>query len=244
MTFKWVVFDWRNTLVDGRKALHVLNENNSVQNILRDAEISFTEEEYSVALARTEIEKTTKYYGNIDRHRKGFYFTRLCFHLCKEVTWETAGEMDDLFLQKYAAVLELLPGALETLEFLKNYGVNLAIVSNAREARFLKQIKHLDLAHFFDVVVTSFEVGGEKSSLKPFRVFLEKANASSPVVAEECIMVGDRPDEDGYAKKLGFCTVLFNPYTEIIDEPDLTVKNHGELLGFFKRIFPAANIRV
>ncbi|MDP3742395.1 MAG: HAD family hydrolase [Candidatus Micrarchaeota archaeon] len=244
MSFKWVCFDWRNTLVDGRKALRILNENNSVQNILRSSGFSFAEEKYAAALARTELEKTTKYYGDIERHRKGFYFTRLCFHLGKKITWENAEQMDELFLQKYVAVLELLPGALETLEFLKTRGTKLAIISNAREARFVRQMSHLNLASFFDVVVTSFEVGGEKSSLKPFEVFLEKANVDSPVAAGECIMVGDRPDEDGYAKKLGFYTVLFNPFSEIIDEPDLVVRSHGELLGFFKEVFPDVNVPV
>ncbi len=237
MQFKWILFDWRNTLVDGRKALRALKGRKTVENILRNTGISFEDSTYATALAATELEKTTKYYGNPDRHRKGFYFKQLCFNMGKETSWETCEEMDELFLQKYVAVLELLPGALETLEFLKNRSVKLGIISNAREARFLKQIKHLDVAHFFNVVITSFEVGGEKSSLKPFRAFLEKAQLVRPATASECVMVGDRPDEDGHAKKLGFYTILFNPYTEIIDEPDLIVKNHGELLNFFKTVF-------
>lgn len=78
----------------------------------------------------------------------------------------------------------------------------LGIIANqvkGLEARLIKQ----GIANYFDVILGSNDVGLHKPDQKFFYLALEKANA----LAEECMMVGDRLDNDIFpAKKIGMKT--------------------------------------
>lgn len=85
-------------------------------------------------------------------------------------------------------------GAYESLLFLKDAGVKLAVVSNF-DSRLRKLLKDLNVLDLFDAVIISSEVGYEKPDEKIFKAALEKIC----VEASKAVHVGDdkRADKAG-----------------------------------------------
>lgn len=88
----------------------------------------------------------------------------------------------------------------------------------------------------FDVVLYSTGVGAEKSAVEPFEVFLRKTGLDG----EECLMVGNRVDEDTYAKEVGMKTVLLTknasePIGEKM-EPDYRIQELDELKDIIQKL--------
>jgi len=130
----------------------------------------------------------------------------------------------------------LLPGARETLAFLKGrYKVGL--ITEGRSEHQRAQIQSLGIGDLLDHVVISHEVGLHKPDPALHRYALEAAG----VAAGEAAMVGDRVDWDLMpAAALGMRTILFaekNMYLDLVQElgfvPDWTVRNHEELRSLF-----------
>jgi putative hydrolase of the HAD superfamily len=83
-------------------------------------------------------------------------------------------------------------------------GLKLGVITNGLAVKQWEKIIRLGLQHFFHAVVISEEAGVEKPNEKIFA----KAAAKIKVNPRECMMVGDRLDQDiPGAKKAGFATV-------------------------------------
>lgn len=82
-------------------------------------------------------------------------------------------------------------GAQETLLYLKNAGVKLAVVSNF-DTRLRKLLKDLNVLHVFDAVLVSSEVGFEKPDARIFKAALDQTG----VGAHRAVHVGDDEDAD------------------------------------------------
>ena len=87
--------------------------------------------------------------------------------------------------------LKPFPGVVPTLIELKQR-FKLGVISNGLAVKQWEKLINLSLHHFFDVVVTSEEVGYEKPDRRIFEAAVEKLG----VAGEECVMVGDRLDTD------------------------------------------------
>lgn len=92
-------------------------------------------------------------------------------------------------------------GAKETLLYLKNEGVKLAVVSNF-DTRLRKLLKDLNVLDLFDAVLVSSEVGFEKPDAQIFKAALGQIS----VDAERAVHVGD----DEQADKVGANAVGIN----------------------------------
>ncbi len=101
----------------------------------------------------------------------------------------------------------LIPGATETLQYLKGR-YRLSVITNGfKEVQFTK-LAHSNLLPFFDHVVTSEQAGSKKPSPEIFKFALSKNQAS----AHEAIMVGDNPLTDiAGAAAAQIDAVLFSP---------------------------------
>lgn len=92
---------------------------------------------------------------------------------------------------------------LETLEALKKLGYNLGIIAN-QNMGLSKRLKSWGLLEYFDVVVSSAEIG----TSKPDKLIFLKAIEMAGCQPSEAVMVGDRLDNDLIpAKSLGMKTV-------------------------------------
>lgn len=97
----------------------------------------------------------------------------------------------------------LYPDAATILKILHTKGYKLGIIANQNpgtEAR----LEFWGVRQYFDIIATSTEIGYAKPDIKIFEKAFEIANCT----ANECIMVGDRLDNDIVpAKSLGMATI-------------------------------------
>lgn len=229
---KWVLFDWRNTLANSDLAVKKADEKQLNLKILTSFGFTITKKEFIAARKIVDLNRKTIFKGNIKRHRKGAFFKDLLGVLGKQITWKHAEAMEDKYVREYDKLVTLMPGAIHTLTYLKKQKVNISIISNTRKERLISQINQTSAVNFVDLIITSVESKGEKSSLQPFSNFLQKINKIKPAKPSECIMIGDRADEDLHAKSIGFTTILFgkntNRYTTEI-APDFIARDFKEV---------------
>jgi HAD superfamily hydrolase (TIGR01549 family) len=107
-----------------------------------------------------------------------------------------------------------LAGALETLEFLRERGAKIGLLSNATDGRYVERVAiRLGMRPYFDPFLVSADLGVRKPRAEAFRAVLERWSLSASSVA----MVGDSLYHDvSGAKQLGLYTVHFtqipNPF--------------------------------
>jgi YjjG family noncanonical pyrimidine nucleotidase len=116
----------------------------------------------------------------------------------------------------------VIPGALETLNYLKESGYQLSIITNGFE-----EIQHMKLASgkltsYFNNVITSQQAGHKK----PAREIFDYAMELNEVKAHEAVMIGDNLLTDiAGARNALVDTVYFNP-DRITHEEDVTFEIH------------------
>ncbi len=231
---QWVCFDWGDTLADMRGTYEEVEKDQGVFKALEQFGIKPTQEEFSKAYVELAREFSVSYRGNVKRWQKGFFFQRICECLNFPVTEEESSRMSDYYHDHFISKLKLLSGAKEVIEFVAKKKIHLALISNANGERIRKQLEFFGMDTYFSIVLISDELGFDKSSVEPFKRFLEQAKIVYPAtVASECIMVGDRKDEDTYAKNTGMKTIIVkrthrSPSSHDI-EPDYEVADLFEL---------------
>lgn len=132
-----------------------------------------------------------------------------------------------------AGFLKPFPGVVPTLLKLKNK-YKLGVISNGLAVKQWEKLVALGLHHFFEVVVTSQEVGYEKPQKEIFEIAIKKLKLKP----EQCIMVGDRLDIDiAGAKLAGMKTIRIKKgkYAKMKpskedEKPDYEIKEFEELL--------------
>ncbi len=102
------------------------------------------------------------------------------------------------------ALIYLLPGAIETLQVLRNRGTPLALLTNGSAAGQRAKIERFDLAGYFEAILIEEEVGAGKPDERVYRRALEMLGARPG----EATMVGDNLVWDvAGAARLGIGTV-------------------------------------
>ena len=109
------------------------------------------------------------------------------------------------------------PDAYNTLAELKDRGYRLGIIANQNPG-LERRLADWGLLQFFDVICASAEIG----YAKPDRKIFEKALKLAGCTAGECVMVGDRLDNDMLpAKALGMKTVWLRTGLSKVQLPEL-----------------------
>jgi putative hydrolase of the HAD superfamily len=135
-----------------------------------------------------------------------------------------------------AASLQKLPHLDEVLAQLKQRGYKLGVITNtvtSREEHVRIALRKIGCEKYFDVVVTSVDMGCNKPDEKIFSTALKRLG----VKPKEAVMVGDRIATDiAGGNRIGMKTVLFKwnkRYPEEIDSPEeqptSTIKSLREL---------------
>jgi YjjG family noncanonical pyrimidine nucleotidase len=116
----------------------------------------------------------------------------------------------------------VIPGAIETLEYLLGNGYQLSIITNGFE-----EIQHLKLASgkltsFFNHVITSQQAGHKKPAREIFEFALQKNN----VEAHQTAMIGDNLLTDiAGARSAAVDAIFFNP-DKVEHFEDVTLEIH------------------
>jgi HAD superfamily hydrolase (TIGR02253 family) len=107
------------------------------------------------------------------------------------------------YLKTKYTMLKPYPKVKQTLKKLKNKGIKLAIVTDARRLKAYVRLDEMGIADMFDVVVGKEDTGREKPSKLPFK----KALRLLKVKPSETMHVGDWPERDILgAKRMGMKT--------------------------------------
>ncbi len=226
---KWVVFDFGDTLSDDNFMRRKLYENKERSKILKKFGVDASEDRIRCV---TE-EKRRKMWGKMERHK----INSLDLVAREQGFFLSAGQrarLVKLYEQAHLKYSKPLKNAHKILDFIKQKKLRLALISNNTPERLDKRIEQLGFKNKFKIVMTSVQVGGEKSSLFPFMVFLARANKFVETKPEEVLMVGDRGDEDLAASLLGMRTVLLEGRSRGFKKmkgvkPEFKIKNLIEL---------------
>ncbi|MBS1566304.1 MAG: YjjG family noncanonical pyrimidine nucleotidase [Bacteroidetes bacterium] len=135
-----------------------------------------------------------------DRYRKGFikseelrwkrmWLTLLDFKIGDE---GLAREMGVRFLESLPTRRLLFPHAVEVLEYLRNKGYVLHLITNGFTLVQHSKLKNSGLDHFFTEVITS----EGSNSLKPQAAIFEYAFSRAKALKEHSIMIGDDIEAD------------------------------------------------
>ncbi len=228
-----VVFDLGGTLYLSEKG--VAEGNRARFDRMKGMGFEISWDKYQKLTERTAEIFDEKYAGSVKRFEDG-RFSDILFDLWgKEVSWETKVELDRIFREEWLKNQELRNSARDVLQFCKDKGMKMGVITNG-DGEMTSRIERDEIDHFFDVVVCSTDVGAEKSDLDPFQVFLDSVD----VAPEQCLMVGNRMDEDIQAKKVGMKTVLLEDDAferrPVNVKPDYRIGELKELKDIIKEV--------
>jgi putative hydrolase of the HAD superfamily len=141
-----------------------------------------------------------------------------------------------------ASELEKVPFVDEVLQQLKGK-YKLGVVTNtsvSKEEDIRNALRRIELVEYFDVIVTSVDIGHDKPEEEIFRTALRRLG----VKPAEAVMVGNRIKTDILgANRLGITTVHFkwnDRYPEEVEspleKPDYAINSFGDLLNILPRI--------
>jgi len=198
MFYNAVIFDIDDTLYD-----YELCHKAALKAVAIYINDSNFEKAYSLVTKQYKLEV-----GNIaSSHNRFIYFKWIKEYLKSDFSVE---KVNELYWKHYFSEMKPFEGVVETLDFLKNNGIKLAALTDFMAEMQYKKLNKLGLLEYFDVIVTSEEVGIEKPSMKSFQYCLKMLNETP----DKVIMVGDNRDRDiEGAKNMGIYTLLFRkPY--------------------------------
>jgi len=198
----FALFDLDDTLHDKTASLKVC------------ADVIYTEFLFDLAVNRDEF--TASFLSeNCIIQPKAQVFDILAQGYSLDISLKTA--MFHFFDTQFHTFSKRFDHVIETMDFLKSENVRLACVTNGRDFFQRNKIEALGLANYFDVIVTSGELGVKKPNPLIFNTALEQLGAQ----AKECIFIGDSLTADMLpAKQLGMKTVWVNRVNPIRSKPD------------------------
>lgn len=101
----------------------------------------------------------------------------------------------------------LLPETKETLNYLKEKGYKIGIISNSPPSQKRGGLQSVEIDEYFDLVLFSFDCGYRKPSREIYDLFLEKID----IAPEDTVMVGDSLKNDALgATNAGIDAILID----------------------------------
>ena len=112
-----------------------------------------------------------------------------------------------LFRIASIAYINLYPGALDALAFLREKGYRLWLLSNAQHVFTAYELRHLGLGEQLDGIYLSSDYGCRKPDLRFYNALVREQNLNP----EQCLMIGnDRETDIAGAKAAGMDTLYMH----------------------------------
>jgi HAD superfamily hydrolase (TIGR01509 family) len=137
----------------------------------------------------------------------------------------------------------LLPGAVKTLQTLRTMKLLTAIVSRRRRRVINEELNKFKLCPYIDTIVGREDV----AQVKPAPNALTLAAERLAVPIDQCLMVGDSPNDVKAGKAAGAKTaaVLTGPYPVekiVLENPDVVVDSIADLVTVLDRTFDCVSL--
>jgi YjjG family noncanonical pyrimidine nucleotidase len=228
-TFKWLLFDFDNTLVDftstAEKALYLTFER---QDLVCN-EVIYQKYEAINHQVWTDFE-----HGKINAEDLRIKrFVDLLEWLGEKAKSPKA--FSDEFLSNLVELTEAYDGVIELLEALKGK-YKMSIVSNGLKEVQRSRLEKLGMTHFFDSIIISDEIGFQKPS-KGFFEYTWQTIANPPSKSE-VLIIGDSLNSDilgGRNFGIQTCWNSFGKENKSDIAPNYIIQNVLELKGFLIR---------
>jgi putative hydrolase of the HAD superfamily len=192
MQYRHIFFDLDHTLWDfDLNAKEALTELYEVLNLKAEGITDF-EAFYKSYLHHNQILWDRYHHGHISGEElkwKRMWRTLLDFKIGSE---PLARKMSVAFLERLPDKQHLFPYALEILQYLKDKGYKLHLITNGFEAVQWRKLRSSGLEGYFEEVITSERSG----SVKPQKAIFEFALNLTGAELGESIMIGDNQDAD------------------------------------------------
>jgi putative hydrolase of the HAD superfamily len=227
MQYRHIFFDLDHTLWDfdlnAKEALIELYE--VLQ--LKDVGITDFDAFYKSYLHHNQILWDRYHHGHISGEElkwKRMWRTLLDFKIGSE---PLARKMSAAFLETLPNKQHLFPYALEILQYLKDKGYKLHLITNGFEAVQWRKLRNSKLEGYFEEVITSEKSG----SVKPNKAIFEFALNLTGAALDESIMIGDNQDADIQgALNMGMACIFVNHIgAEPVVNPTYTISHLKEL---------------
>jgi len=201
---KAVLFDLGDTLVLNYATKDKINKSELTYKLFSKRGVNVLLTEFLNAEEYAKYVYDVEYDGKVERFEAGFFYEQIGKKLGLSHPRKFYAEIDDIIQTELINNLQTPEKLHETLEELKKMDLKLAVISNGHRRTVLKKLEYCNLKKFFELVFISYDLGEDKSSLTAFKKIVEELK----VFPNECLMIGDRLDEDMYARKVGMWTAL------------------------------------
>lgn len=224
MFFNAVIFDLDNTLYDYSKCHEMALKKVAY-------EIGYGVDDFKIIYNKVTKMFKTEAGNTASSHNRFIYFKWIKEYLKEDFSVD---EINDIYWVEYYRNMVLFEGVLEVLNFLKDKKIKLAILTDFLTEYQYKKLNELGVLKYFDLIVSSEEIGIEKPSLKGFQYILSKLDEPSNKV----LMIGDDLYKDIIgSNNVGMHGLLFNHTTSLImDFNEGIFSSYIDLLKFFKDI--------
>lgn len=177
---KAVLFDWDNTLVDSLDL---------VLNALNHVFCQYDMPKWSMTDVKT----------------KCHISARDAFPMLFKSRYEEALNLFYEFVYaNHLKYLQLMPNALDLLQYLKKIHIPMGIVSNKKSSLLRLEIEYLQLTNYFDVIVGSGDIEFDKPRPEPIYFALNKIGLTP---SQSILFVGDSPSDWLASKSAGLRTI-------------------------------------
>ncbi|MFC7204677.1 HAD family hydrolase [Haloferax namakaokahaiae] len=222
-----VIFDLGGTLFHGEDDVSKAVE--GVYDALCNRGYELGETQFESLLKEANEQFAERYHGDYRRFHFGTFMETFFDVWGVEATEEEKEALDRLFWEIRLRHQYLDDHAESVLRFCRRRGFITGAITNGNRMMTETRLRSADIADKFDVVLCSTEIRAEKSTVKPFEIFLTEAGLDGA----DCVMVGDRLDEDMWANQVRMTTVYLSNGPTISRgperEPDYTIDSLGEL---------------
>lgn len=133
----------------------------------------------------------------------------------------------DYYEELYINEAYLYDDVIRVLNILKKRGIKLIVFSNSDSDILIKELKTLNINHYFDEFIISSDV----KSYKPCNDIINKALGYCTILRKDIFFVGNSDEDVLSAKKMGITSVLIKRYDKKINvHSDYNINSLDELL--------------
>lgn len=113
-------------------------------------------------------------------------------------------------------LIEVHPDAEEFLQFLRQQGKKVALVTNAHYKTLNLKMNHVGLLDYFDEVISSFDLGTPKEDLRFWEILQEKLSFNP----DHTLLVDDNAEVLDSARRYGIKYLLFKAKSSSQQDPE------------------------
>jgi putative hydrolase of the HAD superfamily len=228
----FVVFDLDNTLYDYEKS-NQFASTGLFQLISNDYSIDVPTVFTAFSQARNSVKQRLG--SSASSHSRLLYISEALRMLDVKPNALSLIKYEELFWNLYLEKMELFPKAMELLDAIEDRGIPMAIVTDLTLYVQLRKLSRLGLHDKFDLIISSEDAGGDKTSGLPFLLLMNHVKQTPAHTWYFGDSIHDYPESE--SPKLTFFYKVKVPQKNV-EEHIVEFKDYGSLNTVLTQSFP------